>query len=365
MRVTLARRGAIASFFAAVATSTNTPFMPSVIQVRPQAACATVEELSKKTVKLADGAELPLIGLGTWESSKGEVEAAVSAALNAGYRHFDCAPVYRNEHEVGRALAHGSVPRSELWITSKLWNDRRRPADVREALEQTLASLQTDYLDLYLIHWPVVWARNTVMKPDSLASLAECWRTLEALVDEGKVRHIGVSNFGEAELAALLSAARIKPAVNQIELHPRLPQTALVEYCQRNGIVVTAYSPLGRGTLKGANMLSSPTVQELAARHAVSPAAVLLRWNLQRGVVVIPKSTNPGRLAANLEEPWRFALSADEVRRLEDAVAPGRFCSPPWATFDDQTTSQRLLGTALTQVARVVFSVAWLDVTKW
>ena len=226
MRVTLARRGAIASFFAAVATSTNTPLMPSVIKVRPQAACATVEELSKKTVKLADGAELPLIGLGTWESSKGEVEAAVSAALNAGYRHFDCAPVYRNEHEVGRALAHGSVPRSELWITSKLWNDRRRPADVREALEQTLASLQTDYLDLYLIHWPVVWARNTVMKPDSLASLAECWR---CRCEHCRSKHRRVLGSSEVHASALYEALSKSQPVNP----PRTECHAIFSASQR------------------------------------------------------------------------------------------------------------------------------------
>ena len=396
------------AFASSLLATCLTGIMP---QPSPQPACALDVP---RTIKLATGAEMPMIGLGTWESNKGEVEAAVTAALDAGYRHIDCAPVYRNEHEVGQALAKSAVPRADLWLTSKLWNDRRRPADVRAALEKTLASLETDYLDLYLIHWPVVWTRDTVMKPDAGASIAECWRTLEALVEEGKVRNIGVSNFGEEELAALLQTARVKPAVNQIELHPRLPQTALLDYCQRHGIAVTAYSPLGRGSVKGAHMIDNPTVQELATTHGVSAAAVLLRWNLQRNVIVIPKSTNPSRrahrtpllpllarapartaaaraprrtrallllprsderalllratpcaVASNLNDPYKLVLTAAEVSQLEAAVEPGRFCSPPWATFADSSSSQRLLGSALTQVARVIFSVAWLDVTKW
>ena len=307
---------------------------------------------------------MPLIGLGTWESGPGEVGTAVSAALDAGCRHIDCAAAYRNEAEVGSALAASKVPRGEIFLTSKLWNDRRRPAAVREALDRTLSRLGTDHLDLYLIHWPVVWAKDSVMRPDEGASIKECWRTLEALVDEGKIKHIGVSNFNEDELRALLSYARIAPAVNQIELHPRLPQAQLVEFCQNQGMGVTAYSPLGRGSLKMAGLLTNPTVQQLAETHAVSPASVLLRWNIQRGVVVIPKSVTPGRIERNCREPWTFALGAEEIASLDKLEDGARFCTAPWSTFDDRTSTDRLVSRTLTGVASAIFRVVPLDITK-
>lgn len=302
---------------------------------------ASAQSATKKTLRLYTGSLMPMTGLGTWESPKGEVYGAVQAALNAGSRHLDCAAIYFNEKEVGEALsdwlAKSGVPRSQVWVTSKLWNDRRRPADVREALEQTLADLRVSYLDLYLIHWPVVWARNSLMKPDAGASLREAWQTLEQLVDEGKVKNIGVSNYNENELGELLNYARIKPAVNQIELHPRLPQDSLVSYCQRNGIVVTGYCPLGRGNVKGAGLLDDPLVKSIAATHAVSPASVLLRWNLQRDVIVIPKTVSPARAAQNENEPWTFSLSEEEMTRLGQLADGARFLTAPWSTFADKS----------------------------
>lgn len=269
-----------------------------------------------KTLSFTNGDEMPILGLGTWKSDPGDVYEAVKEAIRVGYRHIDCAPVYGNEAEVGKALSEsfdeGVVSRDEMWITSKLWNDAHAPDDVQPALEQTLADLQLDTLDLYLIHWPVAHKKGVGMpsSPDELLPLDErpltdTWAAMEDLVDAGLVDHIGVSNFNAAKLQALLDADQ-PPEMNQVELHPHLQQTELVEFAQSNGVHVTAYSPLGSSdrpeALKHDDepvLLENETIATIAERHDATPAQVLIAWAIHRDTVVIPKSVHAGRIAEN------------------------------------------------------------------
>ncbi|MCP9834229.1 aldo/keto reductase [Cyanobium sp. Aljojuca 7A6] len=256
---------------------------------------------------------MPMLGLGTWNAPPGEVGAAVTAAIKLGYRHIDCAAIYGNEAEIGEAVAgairSGLVRREDLWITSKLWNNAHAPEDVAPALQRTLADLQLEQLDLYLIHWPVAF-RPGVLMPESAEDLvsletlpiAATWAAMEVAVDGGLCRHIGVSNFGMATLYSLLGQARIRPAMNQVELHPYLQQKGLFAFCEAHGVHLTGYSPLGTpGFASGQPvLLEDPTITAIATQRGLTPAQVVLRWALQRGTAVIPKSVSPARLAENL-----------------------------------------------------------------
>lgn len=273
-------------------------------------------------IKLNNGVEIPCVGYGTFRTDPAVTAQAVQDAIAAGYRHIDTAKVYENEVGVGQGIKAAGVPREELFVTSKLWNTDRGYEATKAAFQASLDRLGLDYLDLYLIHWP---ANEKQFGADAAKINAETWRAMEELYEAGKIRAIGLSNFMPHHVAELLKTAKIKPMVDQIEVHPGWTHAEEIKKLQAMDIVVEAWGPLGG---QGATVLVDPTMQKIAAAHGKTPAQVSLRWILQQGVVPLPKSVHVDRIKQNMEL-FDFELSNEEMQTI--AVLPnlGGQCKDP------------------------------------
>jgi diketogulonate reductase-like aldo/keto reductase len=257
--------------------------------------------------QLSNGVSLPCVGYGTWQTPDGEIASkSVKLAIEAGYRHIDCAAVYANEASVGRGIKASGIPRNELFITSKVWNTERGYDKTIKAFEKTLSDLQLDYLDLYLIHWPA----NSKQFSDWDSINLDTWRAMTDLYKAGKVRAIGVSNFQLKHLRSLLET-EVKPMVNQIRFHPGMMQQEIVSFCKENGLTVEAWSPLGQG-----KVLSDPTLQEIADRYGKSTAQVCIKWCLQHDICPLPKSVTPDRIKANADV-FDYILTDDDMTKID------------------------------------------------
>jgi len=294
---------------------------------------------SGTTVKLNTGAQIPSIGFGTWQDKDAQ-EPAVTMALKAGYRHIDTARIYGTEPAVGAAIERSGVPRSELFITTKLWNNSHHPDDVEAALDASLKDLGTDYLDLYLMHWPSPFARGDESFPkDSNGKVrtgdsdyVDTYKAMEKCLKSGKTRAIGVSNFSKAELERLIKETSVVPAVHQIELHPYLQQHSFTEFHKQKGIHITQYSPFGNQNEiydSGKNMgklMDDPVLVEIGKKHGKTGAQVALAWGIAKGHSVIPKSKTESRIKSNLEGD--FKLPQEDVAKIDGIDKKLRFNDP-------------------------------------
>lgn len=253
------------------------------------------------TITFANGIPTPQLGFGTYQTEPERTAEAVSAALETGYRSIDTAAVYANESGVGQAIAESGISRDELFVTTKLWNSEQGFDSTLAAFDDSLTKLGLDYVDLYLIHWPVA-GKNLYL---------DTWRAFESIAEQGLVRSIGVSNFQPSHLRRLLAESQTPPVLNQIELHPNFSQGQLREFHAQHGIVTQAWSPLARG----GELLTDETIQCLAVKHHKTPAQVVLRWHIQLGNVVIPKSTTPSRIRENFDI-FDFALDSDDLSAI-------------------------------------------------
>lgn len=255
------------------------------------------------SIRLNNGAVIPQLGLGVYLTQDGEETVnSVKWALEAGYRHIDTAMIYGNEKSVAQGIKESGVPRKDIFITTKLWNEDIRQGRAQEAFKRSLEALDTDYVDLYLIHWPA-------------DGYEKAWEEMEKIYESGRAKAIGVSNFQVHHLETLMKNAHIKPAVNQIESHPYFTNQELIDYCLGQNIDIEVWSPLG-GT-GGNNVLSNDTIKSLAAKYRKTPAQIIIRWDIQRGVIVMPKSTHRDRILSNMQvSDWE--LSVEDMRMISE-----------------------------------------------
>lgn len=259
----------------------------------------TIDRIENSFVQLANQVAMPIFGLGVFKSKEGdEVKNAVQYALQAGYRHIDTAAIYGNEVGVGQAIKNSNVKREDIFITTKLWNTDQGYDSALKAFDKSIKKLDTEYVDLYLIHWAVKDKFN------------DSWKALEKLYNEKRVRAIGISNFMIPHIEQLKQTAHIMPMVNQIEFHPYLQSQHLVEYCKRSQIAITAWSPIMRGEVD-----KVPLLQELANKYRKTPAQITLRWNIQQGIITIPKSVNKERIENNAQI-FDFEISTEDIERI-------------------------------------------------
>lgn len=263
------------------------------------------------TVELANGTRMPYLGLGVFQTPNNEIKNAVHAALDFGYRHIDTAAFYENEDGLGEAIKSHSISRKELFITSKVWNTDQGYDETIRAFGESLKKLQTDYLDLYLVHWPIK------------GKYTDTWRALETLYEEGRIRAIGVSNFLQHHLEDVMASGKIVPMVNQMEFHPHLVQQDLIDFCKKHNIQYEAWSPLMQGGIFEIDLL-----KDLAEKYSKRIAQIVLRWDLQKGVVTIPKSVKKNRIEENASI-FDFEISEEDMKKIDALDCNGRIGPHP------------------------------------
>jgi alcohol dehydrogenase (NADP+) len=299
-----------------------------------------------KYLHFRNGDAIPAFGIGTWRTTTDEVYDSVYEALKTGYRHIDSAFLYQNEQQTGHAIRdaidNGIVSREELFVTSKLWNSFHHPDDVEEGFRLSLENLQLDYIDLYLIHWPVVFKKGVLMPsgPDDLIPIEEIplektWLAMQKLKEQGLAKHLGVSNFSITKIQGLIDKTGIVPEMNQVEIQPYFQQKELLEYCNKNGILMTAFYPLGGPTIirSDKNLFVHPVVTGIAEKHNATPAQILLAWGMKRGYAVIPKSIRPERIKENFES-MGISPDEDDMQRMSDLDSGMRISVAAYSIFE-------------------------------